>query len=30
VHLVGFGDRRKGHHLPRLLPEHGGAIAEFW
>ena len=22
VHLLGFGDRRKAHHLPRLLPEH--------
>jgi hypothetical protein len=22
VDLVGFGDRRKGHDLPRLLPEH--------
>ena len=22
VHLVGFGDRREAHHLPRLLLEH--------
>src|SRR6516162_1426533 len=22
VHLVGFGDRRKAHNLPRLLAEH--------